>query len=338
MSLGPTAFTSFFPDRAFVVRSGESPVDGFVLTGPSTLFARLLHRQIRFVDEATAALGFDPTAAATRVADFARVIAQGRQLFLNETFEGNGRTCGTCHVETNNFTVDPDLIATLPPSDPLFVAETNPALATLENSDLLRRFGLILVNADGFDPSRGFVFRGTQNVQALANSMTPQDPSFGIDFSTNGRNPNPPERLGWGNDGPPLRDFAIVAIAQHAPTTMSRTPKVAFRIPTDEELDALAAYQLALGRQEDFDLPALQLKSALASNGKTLYLDSGNLFESQATRIATDATSTAAAQQGCRSTGDAGIPPCGRQSTRVQHRCLHQPKRDAVGAGAEPPT
>ena len=31
--------------------------------------------------------------------------------------------------------------------------------------------------------------------------MTPQDPSFGIDFSTNGRNPNPPERLGWGNDG-----------------------------------------------------------------------------------------------------------------------------------------
>jgi cytochrome c peroxidase len=279
VSMGPTAFTSFFPDRAFVVRSGQSPVDGFVLTGPSTLFARLVHRQIRFVDEASAALGFDPTAAATRVTDFARVVAQGRQLFLKETFEGNGRTCGTCHVETNNFTVDPDLIATLPPSDPLFVAETNPALSTLENSDLLRRFGLILVNADGFDPSRGFVFRGSQNVQALANSMTPQDPSFGIDFSTNGRNPNPPERLGWGNDGPPLRDFAIVAIAQHAPTTMSRIPKVAFRIPTDEELDALAAYQLALGRQEDFDLPALQLKSALASNGKTLYLDSGNLFE-----------------------------------------------------------
>ena len=57
--------------------------------------------------------------------------AQGRQLFLNERFEGNGRTCGTCHVETNNFTVDPELIATLPPTDPLFVAETNPALATL---------------------------------------------------------------------------------------------------------------------------------------------------------------------------------------------------------------
>ena len=276
--LGPTAFTGFFPDRAFVVRSGESPVAGFVLTGPSTFFARLQHRQVRFVDHATA-LGFDPTAAATRVADVARVTAQGRQLFLNETFDGNGRTCGTCHVETNNFTVDPALIATLPPSDPLFVAETNPALAALENPDLMRRFGLILVNADGFDPSRGALFRGTQNVQALSNSTTPQDPSFGIDFSTNGRNPNPPERLGWGNDGPPLRDFALVAIAQHAPTTLGRTAGVDFRVPTDEELDALVAYQLALGRQEDFNLPTLELKSTLATNGKTLYLDSGNLTE-----------------------------------------------------------
>jgi cytochrome c peroxidase len=278
VSLGPTAFTAFFPDRAFVVRSGESPVNGFVLTGPSTFFARLRHRQVRFVGDLTSAPGFDPTAAA-RVADFARVTAEGRQLFLNETFDGNGRTCGTCHVETNNFTVDPALIATLPPTDPLFVAETNPDLATLENPDLLRQLGLILVNADGFDPSKGHVFRSTQNVQALSNSMTPQDPSFGIDFSTNGRNPNPPERLGWGNDGPPLRDFALVAIAQHATTTLGRTPGVDFRIPTDEELDALVAYQLALGRQEDFDLPTLELKSALASNGKTLFLDSGNLLE-----------------------------------------------------------
>ena len=278
VSLGPTAFTSFYPDRAFVVRSGQSPLDGFVLTGPTTFFTRLRQRQIRFVDDAAAALGFDPTAAA-RATDFARVTAQGRQLFLNERFEGNGRTCGTCHVETNNFTVDPKLIATLPSSDPLFVAETNPALATLENPDLLRRFGLILVNADGFDPSRGHVFRSTQNVQALANSTTPQDPSFGIDFSTNGRNPNPPERLGWGNDAPPLRDFALVALAQHFPKTLSRIASVDFRIPTDEELDAMVAYQLSLGRQEDFNLPTLQLKSTLASNGKTLFLDSGNLFE-----------------------------------------------------------
>jgi cytochrome c peroxidase len=279
VTLGPTAFTGFFPDRAFVVRSGESPVDSFVLTGPSTLFDRLRRRQVRFVDNDTAELGFDPSFAATRAADFAKLVAQGRRLFLNETFKGNGRTCGTCHVESNNFTVDPELISTLPPSDPLFVAETNPALATLENPDLMRRLGLILVNADGFDPQRGVVLRATQNVQALGNSTTPQDPSFFIDFSTNGRNPNPPERLGWGNDGAPLRDFALVAIVQHAPKTLSRTPDFDFRVPTDEELDALVAYQLSLGRQEDFNLRSLELTSPLANSGKALYLDSGNLLE-----------------------------------------------------------
>ena len=67
-TLGPAAFTNFYPDRAFVVRSGQSPVDGFVLTGPTTFFTRLRHRQVRFVDDAATASGFDPTAAA-RAAD-----------------------------------------------------------------------------------------------------------------------------------------------------------------------------------------------------------------------------------------------------------------------------
>jgi mono/diheme cytochrome c family protein len=277
-ALGAAAFATFYPDRAFVVRPGQSPMNGFLLTGSATLFNRLRHRQVRFADDAAAPLGFDPAAAA-RLAGFAKASTEGRRLFLDETFGGNGRTCGTCHVETNNFTVDPALIATLPATDPLFVAETNPALATLENSVLLRQFGLILVNADGFDPSRSHVFRSTQNVQALGNSTAPQIPSFGTDFSTNGRNPNPLERLGWGNDGPALRDFPLVAIAQHAPKTLGRTTGVDFRMPTDEELDALAAYQLSLGRQEDFRLPALELTSALATEGKALFLDSGNLRE-----------------------------------------------------------
>jgi cytochrome c peroxidase len=277
-ALGAEAFRTLFPDRAFVVRAGADPKKSFVLTGSSTLFDRLRRRQVRFRDDAGATLGFDPVAAATRPANFARLAAQGRQLFLKEKFNGNGRSCGTCHVESNNFTIDPELISTLPAADPLFVAETNPALAGLERSDLLRRFGLILVNADGFDPMRRFVFRATQNVQALSNSTTPPQPNLGF-FSTNGRNPSPSESLGWGNDGAPLRDFALVAIAQHATRTMTRARGIDFRIPTDEELDALAAYQLALGRQEDFNLPALELKSAAATKGKTLFLDSGNLNE-----------------------------------------------------------
>jgi cytochrome c peroxidase len=273
--LGAGAFGGFNPDRALVVRSGQSPLNGFVLTGSSSIFDRLFRRQVRFAGDPGATPGFDPTASATREVSFARLVAEGRRLFLKEKFEGNGRTCGTCHAESNNFTIDPEFIATLPASDPLFVAEANPALAALENPNLMRTFGLIGVNADGFE--KGLVFRATQNVQALANSSLRPDPSFGGDFTGNGRNPDPPERLGWSNDGAPLRDFALVAIAQHATKTLSRIRGLDFRVPTDEEQDALVAYQFSLGRQVDFDLLSLELKSTIANTGKTLYLDTGNL-------------------------------------------------------------
>jgi hypothetical protein len=206
---------------------------------------------------------------------------RARRLFVKEQFNGNGRACGTCHREDHNFTIDPDFISTLPRTDPLFVAETNPALAiNFEKPDLMRKLGVFVENVDGFDDlANKFTLRSAQNVQALANSTVRPDPSLGLDFSSNGLNADPPERLGWGNDGAPLREFASVAIVQHATKTLNRKPGVDFRVPTDEELDALAAYQLSLGRQEDFSLPTLVLKSKIATNGQTLYLDTGNLGE-----------------------------------------------------------
>lgn len=59
-----------------------------------------------------------------------QMIELGRDLFFNETFDGNGRTCGTCHPANNNFEIDPEFIDTLPNDDPLFVAEFNPDLAS----------------------------------------------------------------------------------------------------------------------------------------------------------------------------------------------------------------
>ncbi|MGH7208857.1 MAG: hypothetical protein ACREIL_05680, partial [Nitrospiraceae bacterium] len=56
------------------------------------------------------------------------LIAKGERIFFNETFNGNGRTCGTCHRAEANFAIDPAFIATLPDNDPLFVAEFNPDL------------------------------------------------------------------------------------------------------------------------------------------------------------------------------------------------------------------
>jgi cytochrome c peroxidase len=47
-----------------------------------------------------------------------QLIAQGEALFFEETFGGNGRTCGTCHPAGNNLTIDPDFIANLPADAP----------------------------------------------------------------------------------------------------------------------------------------------------------------------------------------------------------------------------
>src|SRR5574341_2131486 len=110
------------------------------------------------------------------------LVERGREIFFNETFGGNGRTCGTCHREEANFSLDPAFIATLPPDDPLFVAEFVPALReNFEKPRLMREFGLILENLDGFgDLPNRFVMRGVPHTLALRTSVaSPQGPRTG---------------------------------------------------------------------------------------------------------------------------------------------------------------
>jgi mono/diheme cytochrome c family protein len=192
----------------------------------------------------------------------AALVAKGRNIFFNETFNGNGRSCGTCHREEASLSLTPAFIATLPPDDPLFVAETNPALAkNFENPRLMRQFALILENLDGFDDLENkFVMRGIPHTLALRTSVaSPQGP-----------------RTGWSGDGAPgdgsLRAFATGAVIQHFTRTLNRVPGVDFRLPTAEELDALEAFQLSLGRQQDLKLP-LPLKGVVAKRGQDIFLD-----------------------------------------------------------------
>jgi len=190
------------------------------------------------------------------------LIAKGRQIFFNETFDGNGRTCGTCHRAEDNFTISPAFIASLPADDPLFVAETNPDLtANFENPLLMRNFGLIVENLDGFDDLENvFTLRGVPHVLAL---------SVSIDSAAG-------PRTGWSGDGAPgdgsLRAFASGAVIQHFTKTLDRIAGVDFRLPTEEELDALEAFQLSLGRKEDIELP-LSLKGVVATRGQEIFLD-----------------------------------------------------------------
>jgi mono/diheme cytochrome c family protein len=189
-------------------------------------------------------------------------VDRGRALFFNETFAGNGRTCGTCHRAEDNFGLTPGFIATLPATDPLFVAETNPDLAAnFENPRLMRPFGLILENLDGFaDLPNVFTMRGIPHTLALATSV---DSRAG-------------PRTGWSGDGAPgdgsLRSFATGAVIQHFPLTLNRVPGVDFRLPTDAELDDLEAFMRSLGRQQDLVLP-LPLKSVVAARGQAIFVD-----------------------------------------------------------------
>ena len=81
-------------------------------------------------------------------------ICVGADIFLRETFDGNGRTCGTCHPPQNNFTIDAPFISTLPPSDPLFVFKTNTALTELEREPSLLLGGILENVDDPGTPSR----------------------------------------------------------------------------------------------------------------------------------------------------------------------------------------
>lgn len=190
------------------------------------------------------------------------LVSLGREIFFNETFEGNGRTCGTCHRAEDNFTVSPAFIATLPPDDALFVAEVQPELSrNFENPRLMRELALILENQDGFeDLATDFNMRGVPHTLALRTSVVSRDGP----------------RTGWSGDGAPgdgsLRSFATGAVIQHFTKTTDRIAGVDFRLPTEAELDALEAFQLSLGRQEDLSLP-LGLKGVIAARGQEIFMD-----------------------------------------------------------------
>jgi mono/diheme cytochrome c family protein len=226
------------------------------------------HSNESYRDYAKLAIAFGAASAVlsacqvTPPADPPTLEERGERIFLTETFDGNGRTCGSCHRPTDNFGLTPAFIAGLPDDDPLFIAETNPDLASnFENPRLMREFALILENQDGFgDLPNDFNMRGIPHTLALKTSIdSPAGP-----------------RTGWSGDGAPgdgsLRSFATGAVIQHFTKTTNRVAGVDFRLPTDDELDALEAFQLSLGRDEDLQLP-LPLTGVVAARGQEIFLD-----------------------------------------------------------------
>jgi len=189
-----------------------------------------------------------PTAIPT-VASTPNLVSEGARIFFQETFDGNGRTCGTCHPAQDNFTLTPEFIAALPPGDPLFVAERDPALAELENPDLMHGpRALILENIDGFDAPP--VFRGVPHI-------------FNQELTA---------PFGWSGNFSSLTDFSTHAVIQHFPRTLNRVPGVDFRLPTPQELEALEAFMLSMALPPDrnFDIESFVTTPAQA-RGRDLF-------------------------------------------------------------------
>jgi len=195
----------------------------------------------------------------------------GADLFFRETFNGNGRSCGTCHRPDRNLTIDPAFIATLGSGDPLFVAEFDPNLIQLEVPTMMRRFGLILENVDGFnpDPRTNFVLRSVPHSLSMSTSIT--NPTG---------TPNPPaKRTGWGGDGAPgngaLRDFQTGAITQHYTKSLSRVAGTDFRLADSGELDRIDTYMRQTGRLNELNLNTVVLSDAAAEAGRQRFLTVG---------------------------------------------------------------
>ena len=211
------------------------------------------------------------------------LINDGRRIFFEETFDGNGRTCGSCHIEDHNFTIDPKFIATLPSDDLLFLAEHGGGLSeNFEKPALMRKAGLILANTNGFsDLENNFTMRSVPHLLAMRTSLAPPSSA-----ASDGTTLPPNERTGWSGDGSPsdvdeglfgtLRDFTVGAVTQHFPKTLHREVGVDFRLPTDYELDAITAFMLSLGRQEEFhDLNSISMTDERVEQGRLAYMGEG---------------------------------------------------------------
>ncbi|TPQ29677.1 hypothetical protein [Methylomonas koyamae] len=309
LQLDPQRMRNFTLDGAAIVLAGTSPENGGLLFGSPNLLQRLYFTEHDWPGANLAAAGGEiaanrlpfefllpKTAQAGnfgREPQLAQLIARGQKIFTEETFGGNGRTCATCHRPDNNHTIDPSYIAKLPKSDPLFVAETRPELADLEKPALMRQFALFVAHADGFD--RPPVMRSSPHLLGMANTLTferavnpgygngefPQDEEYfkrhDDEAQQSGRHT---EAIGWSGDGAPdggsLRDFAKGAIKQHMPKTLIRAENIDFRLPSEDELDALEAYMLSLGRSGELNLANMYFKSPLVQNGLMLFNTKNN--------------------------------------------------------------
>lgn len=135
-------------------------------------------------------------------------------------FGGNGRSCGSCHLPGDNFSISVARIGALDPDHPLFYKGLD------EDQELLRRFALIRVVVPNINE-----FRQTPKLTHLRDLCTGEGRCDGLGLR--------------GDRIEDLGAFTLQAISNHLSKTTARVPGKDFRVPTDKELKAITAYQLS---------------------------------------------------------------------------------------------
>ncbi len=344
-SLGSEPFSDLSVDALLIARAGAHPADGVVMSGAPDLFQRIYSATrseaslaaseyveiAAWADERRDAPGSwfgIATARAARknppqgiVVDadvlIDELVALGADVFINEDFEGNGRTCETCHDFLNNNTIDPPFIARLPDNDPLFIAEQIPGLASdgtnlgaLDVPEILRATALIGISEDGVDkPSvnrsvphlKGLrqtfgppvgVFRDFSDANPAPFPLPPagSDPAVRMGLTLDNASVPPFDRGGFGGDlsfEPELglfgriRDAVPGAVFLLFTKTLDRQIGVDFRLPTDLEADAVTAFYFTLGRSSDLELP-IPLSDPIAARGQLTFMNDGGATNGRA--------------------------------------------------------
>ena len=138
------SYGSFLADQTGSTGTNSGGCNGTVIAGPPTAALPIMNTvslkrtstSCGSVANSDFAINTTPTptndAGKTLTIPLATQVAQGGNLFNGETFQGNGRTCASCHVASLNFALPPSNIqsrfSTVSATfDPLFIGETNPS-------------------------------------------------------------------------------------------------------------------------------------------------------------------------------------------------------------------
>lgn len=275
-------FERFELDLLVATPAGVHPKEEMRLFAtPSTFQRRFTRERLgRPVTQAPVKSHVDPRVALGLVS---QQVLDGADLFFRGTFEGNGRSCGTCHPPAFNLVIDPAFVARqrqANPDDPLFIADPDrPDTVPLEIPDLLERFAIIFENVDGFeDPGNKFMMRSVPHNISSGTAFLPATDNNGDGLPDDGTTTDVfAVRTGWSGDGAPspggLREFPVGAVIQHYSRDFDvRVPSPgSFRLQTEAELDQMEAFLLSTGRLNELDLSTVTLTDPGAESGRQLF-------------------------------------------------------------------